>query len=940
MGGQSGKARSSGQALLAALPIWGLAFGCVIGWGSFVMPGTTFLPDAGPVGAVIGLALAAGIIAVVAINYRALARRFPDDVSSYAFVKRVLGNDHAFLAVWSLALAYLSLLWANATAFILIGRYLVGDVLQWGFHYTLAGYDIYLGEVLATIVIQTAFGLIVCFARKLAEALRTVFAVGLIVLVVALFVCVLSGSDAAGMTTPPFAEGEPIGLQVLGVAIMAPWLFVGFEIAYQESGEAHLSPKAVSWTALAALLCGALVYILLTLIGAAQAPAGFAGWPDYVANLGSLSGIEGMPVLFNARAALGPTGIGLAAAAVICALSTSVLGFYRAAAHVLGTMAQDGLLPAGLAATVDGVPRRALLLIMVLSLPIPLLGRTAVGWNADVSTLSVAIVYSYISLCAFKAASGTLARVTGAIGLVASILIFFFLLAPNIFVESALATESYFMLAAWSLLGILYYWFVFRRDHDHRFGKSTAMWIMMLFLLLFSSTVWTRLDAQKQMAFVDPGDSAAVADVLMSSSLVQMAIIVIALFIMLNLFSTMLKREKELDLQVIQAEERNAAKTSFLSTMSHDIRTPMNAIVGFTNLAVRTVDDPQKTSEYLAKIQASSDHLLSLINDVLEMSRIESGKMELDEAPMNLPQSMDDLVTIIAGQAHGKHQELVAELDGVTDPNVWCDKLRLNQLVLNLLSNAVKYTPDGGCVWVRLWQDGPAQDGVAPYVISVKDNGIGMTPEFADRVFEAFERDEASHVEGIQGTGLGMAIAKRIVELMGGTIDVETALGEGTEFTVRVPLRVCDEELEDEAALTLDNVSFEGRRLLLVDDVEMNREIAVAVLEIAGFEVETACDGQQAVDAVASSQPGWFDAVLMDVQMPVMNGFEATRAIRALPDPELASIPIIAATANAFEEDRRASLAAGMDGHVTKPIDPDVLVETLAQIIGAPQVTS
>ncbi|MBR1815340.1 MAG: response regulator [Lachnospiraceae bacterium] len=521
-----------------------------------------------------------------------------------------------------------------------------------------------------------------------------------------------------------------------------------------------------------------------------------------------------------------------------------------------------------------------------------------------------------------------------------------------------------------------------------------------------------------------------------------------------------------------EAQAANRAKTSFLSNMSHDIRTPMNAIIGFTNLALLDTGNQEVMEEYLTKIKASSEHLLSLINDVLEMSRIESGKIELNEAPVNLPDILHDLATIIIGQVEGKNQELFMDAVNVTDEDILCDKLRLNQVLLNLVSNAIKYTGSGGKISVRIIQKAPASEGSAPYEIRVKDNGMGMAPEFAEKVFEAFERENTSTISGIQGTGLGMAITKRIVEMMNGTISVDTKLNEGSEFIVKVDFKVCqgnkkdyhipqlngvhalvvdddydvcdsttklladmdmrsewtlsgkeavlrakqakerddsfgvyiidwrlpdlsglevarrirneigddtpillmtaydwlairdeaegigingfcnkplfkselyeslvrvigavdegDTEEVDTEAVTVD---FSGKRLLLVEDIEINRQIALTLLEMYGFTVEEAENGEKAVRKIDEAGGDYFDAILMDIQMPVMNGYDAARGIRALPEGKGATIPIIAMTANAFDEDKQLALAAGMNGHIAKPIDTDKLVEVLSKYL-------
>ena len=512
------------------------------------------------------------------------------------------------------------------------------------------------------------------------------------------------------------------------------------------------------------------------------------------------------------------------------------------------------------------------------------------------------------------------------------------------------------------------------------------------------------------------------------------------------------------------AETANRAKSNFLSNMSHDIRTPMNAIIGFTTLAVSNIDDKKRVRDYLGKILSSSNHLLSLINDILDMSRIESGKIHLEETEVSLSDVLHDLKTIISGQIHAKQLELYMDAMDVTNEDVYCDKTRLNQILLNLLSNAVKFTPAGGTVSVRIRQCPGTQKGSGLYEIRVKDNGIGMSQEFVKKIFSPFERERTATVSRTQGTGLGMAITKNIVNMMGGTIEVHTEQGKGTEFIVRLPFRIQSEhqriekiaELEGLKALVVDDdfntcdsvtkmlvrvgmrsewtlsgkeavlrarqsmelgdafhayiidwrlpdmngievtrqirslgddtpiiiltaydwsdievearaagvtafcakpmfmsdirntlmsaigqklaedtilpsvdSDFRGRCILLVEDNELNSEIAVEILNEYGFLVDTAENGVEAVQKVRNSTPGNYDLVLMDVQMPVMNGYEATKQIRALDDPALAGITILAMTANAFDEDRKKALKCGMDGFLSKPIVIEELISIL-----------
>ena len=392
------------------------------------------------------------------------------------------------------------------------------------------------------------------------------------------------------------------------------------------------------------------------------------------------------------------------------------------------------------------------------------------------------------------------------------------------------------------------------------------------------------------------------------------------------------------------AENASKAKSTFLSNMSHDIRTPMNAIIGFATLAVSNIDSREKVRDYLGKILSSGNHLLSLINDVLDMSWIESGKLHLEETEVNLPEVLLDLKTIVCGQVQEKQLDLFMDVIDVTNEDVFCDKTRLNQVMLNLLSNAIKFTPAGGTISVRLTQLHGAPAGKGMYEIRVKDNGIGVSQEFSEHIFEPFERERSSTVSRIQGTGLGLAISKNIIDLMGGTIEVHSEENKGTEFIIRLVLRLQEtpltalgqkqEQLHDGILpLFHKNADFQGNRLLLVEDNDLNREIAEEILSKYGFLVEPAENGAVAVEKLKNSQPGDFDLVLMDIQMPIMDGYEATKAIRGLEDPNLANIPILAMTANVFEEDRKAAMENGMNGFLSKPIVLAEVIRALQSIL-------
>ena len=528
------------------------------------------------------------------------------------------------------------------------------------------------------------------------------------------------------------------------------------------------------------------------------------------------------------------------------------------------------------------------------------------------------------------------------------------------------------------------------------------------------------------------------------------------------------QKNAELERAIRQETAANRAKREFLFNMSHDIRTPMNAIIGFTSLAATHIDNREQVLDYLKKTATASQHLLSLINDVLDMSRIESGKVSLEPRPVHLPELVHDLRDIIQSGISAKRISLFIDMVDVEDEDVIADPMRLNQIMLNIMSNAIKFTPAGGTITLRIVQKQTAPKGSADYEFHIRDNGIGMSRAFQEHIFEQFSREETSTVSGIQGTGLGMAITKNLVDMMGGGISVESEPGKGSEFTVslrfpvsgeraaapaRIPqlegLRalVADDDtdtclnvskmlrtigmradwttsgreavvraqdaldqgdgfrvfiidwmipdmnglevvrrvrkmigdatpiiiltaydwtdieveardagvtafcakplflselrrvlaepfrMEEQAEPTENAAEFAGKRLLVVEDNALNREIAVTMLEEAGFAVDTAENGKLAVDKVRESAPGYYDLVLMDIQMPVMNGYEATRAIRALPDAEKAALPIVAITANAFDEDRQNAAKAGMNGHLSKPFDMQQLLAMIEEVL-------
>ncbi|MBP3742309.1 MAG: response regulator [Treponema sp.] len=394
------------------------------------------------------------------------------------------------------------------------------------------------------------------------------------------------------------------------------------------------------------------------------------------------------------------------------------------------------------------------------------------------------------------------------------------------------------------------------------------------------------------------------------------------------------KQEKDLIEAMIETQRATKAKSDFLSNMSHDIRTPMNAIIGFTEIAKKNLDDRKKLFDCISKITLSSEHLLNLINDVLDMTKIESGKVTFEEETFNLRTIINDIQDMMMQTLLEKKMHLHIDTTQLIDETVSCDRLRLNQVLINLVGNAIKYSNPDGNIWLSAIQLPDDNENEILVEIHVKDDGLGMSKEFVEKVFQPFEREYNSTKSGISGTGLGLTITKSIVEMMRGTISVTSELGIGSEFVITIPFDVPTLlEIEDEDDLAIKNFDFSKKRVLLVEDNAFNREIAVELLTDAGLEVEEANDGSIAVEILKNNPAGYYDAVIMDLQMPVMDGYEATRIIRSFEDIRIATIPIVAMTANAFSEDKKKALDCGMNAYLTKPINIKDLLKVMNLIL-------
>jgi signal transduction histidine kinase/L-asparagine transporter-like permease len=954
---------------LTALGAWALAFGCAVGWGSFVMPGNTFLPLAGPVGSAIGLGLGAVVILIIAANYHFLMNRFPDAGGTYTYTKKSFGYDHGFLSAWFLILTYVAIIWANATALPLIARTLLGNTFQFGFHYEIAGYHVYMGEMILAVG-ALVLAALVCLRRKAAEGTQIVMAVLLFAGVVICFVFAATRTNLAQPFEPAFSPQQtPLG-GTFTVFALAPWAYVGFESIAHSAGEAKFNLKRSFGIMAIALIAAGIAYALLSLLAVTALPEGIGTWTEYTDRLGEQQGLASQPTFFAANSALGTAGSVTLGVAALCGIFTGLIGNYIALSRLLTSLAEDKMLP-GKIAELDKnqVPRKAILCILLASILLPFFGRTAISWIVDVTTVGATIAYAFASASAWKEARrqhNRLFSVMGIIGMVVSLLFALEFLVPNIVSIKTMATESYLILAAWSILGFIVFRAILKKDDDKRLGRSTVAWIVLLGLIIFTSSIWMHQNTdntiersvssiegyyteQMENAGVDPaavsGRTASeyvkdelkpIDNTLDAGLFIQIVLIVSALIIMFDIYSHVQKRERKTEIEKAVAEDASRAKTSFLSNMSHEIRTPMNAIIGLDSLALRNPDLQPETRDQLEKIGVSAKHLLGLINDILDMSRIESGRMTLKSDEFSFREFLDQINIIINGQCEDKGLQYESTIIGNVRDYYIGDDLKLKQVLINILGNAVKFTNAPGQVTLSV-EETEETEVTRTLRFRIQDTGIGMDPEFIPKIFDSFTQEDETATNRYGGNGLGMAITKNYVDMMNGDILVESEKGVGSVFTVTVPLgrtdRINTKIPAAETAETGKENVLAGRRILIAEDVEQNAEILEDLLEMEEAETELAENGEIAVRMFSEKPEGYYNAILMDLRMPVMDGLTATRTIRELDRPDAKTIPIIAMTADVFEEDVEHCLQAGMNAHLAKPVEPEKLYGTLSELI-------
>ena len=909
----------------SSLDIWAISFGCMVGWGVFVMPGTTFLPVAGPIGTLIAMAISVVIILIIAANYIYLMRERPTTGGVYAYTKEAFGRDHAFLCSWFLTLSYLTIVFLNGTALFVVVRTMFGNKLQGGISYEIAGVDIYLGEVAVSVLALFIVGVMFIVAKPILQYVHTILAVVLF-LGILLVTIVCAPHVSLGHVTAAFGTGQlsPV-YGIFSIVLLAPWAFVGFDVICLESAHFRFPMKRAKWVLIVSIIMAGFAYSAMAIVSIVSVPDGFHSWTGYFDNLNEMRGVMSVPTFHSAVEIMGSKALFIVGIAALAAILTGIIGAYRATLRMLSTMAEDKILSEKFSNTTYSI-----IFIMLISILISFLGRNALNWFVELTSLGAVIGFGYTSASAFKMAKrygNKWIMASGLIGTVITIAFAAVQLIPKLTALEAMGAPAFLLLALWCMMGFLFYWRTIRSTPLTEYTGISTSGIVLFVLLLYSVFMWFG------KRILELGSGAQLESFVLRNGIIAMCIIFVGLVVMLYVQNLTRKKHETIAMEKIQVEERNIAKSQFLFNMSHDIRTPMNAIVGYTNLAMKENENPQ-VEDFLLKIHRSNDQMLGMIDDLLEMSRIESGMVEHVNEPVDLNAVGENLQHLFDEQMAQKQIRFNVDTSGVRDPYVLCDKRNLTRVLMNIVSNAYKFTPEGGSIDVRIEE---IADGT--YDFHVKDSGIGMSKEFTEKMFTAFERERSATDSGIQGTGLGLAIVKSLTDVMEGNIDVVTAPGEGTEFIIHLTFAmVGEEDVDTDADAKADaeavpDVDFTDKRLLIVEDNEVNREIVIMLLRDAGFVLEAAENGQIAIDMLIAGGPHYYDAILMDIQMPVMDGYTAARNIRALEDQDLATVPIIALTANAFSEDAEAAKRSGMQAHIAKPIEVDVLMRTLAEIL-------
>jgi len=781
----------SKEKYLTPLDVWALAFGCMVGWGTFVMPGSTFLPVAGPAGTIISMAIGLAIMLVIGSCISYLMSRSAMSGGIYSYTKDALGRDHAFLCSWFLCLSYLTIVFLNGAALFLVLRAVLGDAVHQGYSYTIAGKTIYLYEVLLSVFALAGIGFLFLVAKTVLMRFATLLGVILVGgIAVTTIVCLPHASLHDIFGTFGYQEVNR-GYAIFSLVILAPWAFVGFEVVSFDTAHFKFSVRKSKKIIFSSIVVAALAYTSMTLASMSVIPDGYDSWPAYIASLDKLSGIVSIPTFYAARKVMGPAGLVVIVITAMAAILTGIIGAYRAIVNLLSTMAEDKILSDRFSKT-----RYCIFFVMLLSILISLLGRNTLSWFIDLTAFGAIVAYCYTSAVAYKIAKTEKNYRIMAAGLTGTVISAMFCIAqivPDLVAMDAMCCEAFLLLSLWCLLGFVFYWRTVRRSSLAEYSSMATSGLVLFTLLLYTALMWLGklLMRQKNLANVHRS--------LITGGIVLMVIVFIGLIVMLYIQHLVRKMHEAAAREQIRNAEGNFARSQFLLNISHDIRTPMDAIIGYTTLAQKEPDFMLR--DYLKKIEKSGRQLQTLLNDILEMSRIENGSFEQEYKPTDLCLSFEEMNELFAERMKQKRINFSVCTDQIRNRYVWCDRKSLKHVLQNLISNSCKFTPEGGAISASIYETGTGENGCSSYELRFQDSGIGMPKEFAAKMFTTSERDRTSD-GGVEGSGLGLVMTKSIIDRMGGVIEVFTAPGSGTKIVIRVNFRLASaKDMKKEIAI-------------------------------------------------------------------------------------------------------------------------------------------
>ncbi len=1013
--GSSGNSKSAGAGSAFFGPnfslagAWAIAFGCAVGWGSFVMPGIAFLPKAGPLGTVLGVIIGGAIMAVIAWNYHCMMCRNPGPGGAFAYATQAFGIDHGYLCAWFLVITYAAIIWANATALAIISRYVFGDVLRFGFRYTVAGFEVCGGDVLLAAV-AIAVATAICCRPRLSSRVQAFLGIAFFVGIAVIFgVAVAKHNGGLRAIAPAFSPSDTSHAgQVLAIVALSPWIFVGFEAISHVSGE-FAFPVGKSFRVMVVALVAAVVaYSLLAVLPVLAPVEGFASWDEYIGKLGEQEGALSLPTFATAGRVMGVAGVAAIAVTMLGAVFTNLVGNTLVTARLIAAMSRERLLPEWFGRVSGrGAPRNATLAVAAVSALVPLLGRTAIGFIVDVTTVGAAIAYAYTSAATWKLARADGRRFDAAVGLCGLALavgVAVVFIVPNFAADSAMAMESYLILVVWSIAGLLWFHHIFRLDNEMRFGRSTVVWISTLAMILFMSVMWmrtaTRTIEKREFEQVSsiwrhgadaPSPEKWLGAIKRSSDranyalakvhVMQIGLTSLSILVLFSLYNILRRRERQLE------EEKSRARSYFFSTVSHDIRTPLNAIIGYSEMLKEGFKTEEERREALDSISKSGKTLIGIVDDILDLSKLESGLVDEKTEPTDVPRALSVVVDSFRATNAKPDVELRCEIAPM--PTLLIDPHRLRQVAFNLVGNAIKFT-DRGSVVLRAWYEAAEGSLFGTLRFSIADTGVGIAPEDLKNITSPYTQVN-SKLSRHGGTGLGLAICKNLVTSRGGRLDVTSELGRGSTFTVTLPgvestpapsstavatpaaataappaaakaaapqapataerataqLSAQPEPpppppppsiaslavenaapVENNTSVSISRRVSKPRRILLADDSALNLKVLRALLKKFGtFDVTFAADGEEACKALLEAGDNPYDLVLTDMWMPNLDGEGLVRKIRA--DKTIADTCTIVVTADVEMRGKFADM--GFDGILLKPVSSKSLGEVFSE---------